>query len=228
MPNEFDNANRRNGQWARSAACLLISSAMITLAGCSLFVMGGQMLLGRPMIPASFDEFTKKSLKDDGVTAIVICEAPMGSDSETAALDQELQTEVTRRLKQHDIKVIDSHKVATWMDDNGGDWGGPAELFEKFKNADFLILVDVNEFSYLEKNSPDLYRGRSQIEVSVYENDEFDARIYTNEIDAVYPQRYPAMADRINQSAFRKRFVDHLSDQIARLFYEHRPEEAFD
>lgn len=207
---------------------LIFCSLACTTAGCSLFVMGGQMLLGRPKIPASFDEFTKKSMLDKGVKAVVICEAPMGSDHEAAALDQELQAEVSRRLKQHDIQVIDSHKVATWMDDNGGDWGGPKELFDQFDDADYLIFVDVNDFSYLEKNSPGLYRGRSQIEVVVYENSEFDSRIYSNTIDAVYPQQYPEMADRISEQAFRKRFVDNLSQKIARLFYEHRPEETFD
>ncbi len=207
---------------------LLLCGSVSTMVGCSLMVETGVMLMGRPKIPAAFEEFSKKSLGEKGVKAVVICEAPMGSDSEAAALDQELQAEVSRRFKQHDIQVIDSHKVATWIDDNGGDWGSPEELFEKFTDADFLVLVDVHEFSYLEKDSPGLYRGRSQIEVSVYENNEFDSRIFSNTIDSVYPRQYPEMADRISKHAFRKRYVDQLSTQIARLFYEHRPEETFD
>jgi len=219
---------RRRPQLLGWLTLLMLGGAASTMVGCSLMVETGVMLMGRPKIPAAFEEFSKKSLGDQNVKAVVICEAPMGSDSEAAALDQELQAEVSRRFKQHDIQVIDSHKVATWIDDNGGEWGDPEELFEQFKNADFLVLVDVNEFSYLEKDSPGLYRGRSQIEVSVYENDKYNSRIFSNTIDSVYPRQYPEMADRISKQAFRKRYVDQLSTQIARLFYEHRPEETFD
>lgn len=224
MLDENDWKSRRD-RLVRSVVCVAISSALFSLAGCSLFVMGGQMLLGRPTIPAAFTEFTKKSLGDKGTKTVVICKAPLGSDRQTAALDHELQAEISRRLKQHDIEVVNSGTVLSWIDDNGGEWGTPSELFDEFDEADFLIVVDVNEFSYLEKNSPGFYRGRSQIEVSVFENDDYDAKIFTHTIDSQYPEHNPEIADRVNPHAFRKRYVDHLSRRIARLFYDYRPEE---
>ncbi len=210
-------------------ACLFVTGfSLFSLAGCSLFVMAGTMLAGRPMIPSAFDEFTKKSLADKGVKTVVLCKAPHGSDGQAAALDQELQAEISRRLRQHDIDVIRSHKVAHWIDDNGGEWGGPEELFKQFPEADFLVQVEVEDFSYLEKNSPGLYRGRSHLEVSVFENKEYISKIYSNPVESVYPLRHEVMADRVSPASFRKRYVDHLSTRIARMFYKHRPEENFD
>jgi len=207
---------------------LLAAGLCSGLAGCSLFVMGGRMLMGDPKIPSAFDEFTHKSLAEPGTRTAVICTAPMGNSSEAAALDQEMQAEISRRLKQQEIDVIDSNKVASWVDDNGGDWGGPEQFFEEFDKADFLVVIDVNEFSYLERNSPNLYRGRANLEISVYENDEYLRKIYTNSIESEYPTQHPVFADNISESGFRKQYVDHLSSRIARMFYEHTQQETFD
>ncbi len=226
MSNEIapdSSANRRVPMVSLAlAACMLFC-----VSGCSLFVEAGTMILGRPKIPAAFDDATRKTLNGKDVKTVVICEAPMGTDAETAALDQELQAEVSRRLRQQDIGVVRSHKVASWIDDKGGDWGSPEELFEKFPEANFLVLLSVEDFSYLEKNSPGLYRGRCHLAVSVYENNEYNSKIYTRAIDSVYPKSNAQMADQLTHSAFRKRYLDHLSMQIARLFYDHRPEETF-
>lgn len=217
-----------NGRSFRLPTLLIVSCLASCLTGCSLFVMAGTMLQGRPTIPAAFDEFANKSLADKGKKALVLCKAPLGDDGQSAALDIELQAEVSRRLKQHEISMVDSHKVANWIDDNGGQWDNPTELFDEFKKADYLIVVTVNDFSYLEKNSPELFRGRSHIDIAVYENNDYHSKIFTNTIESVYPQQRPVMADRISKKSFRKRYIDHLSSQIARLFYEHRPEENFD
>lgn len=198
------------------------------LTGCSLIVMTGTMLQGRPKIPSAFDEFTKKSLAENGKKTLVVCKAPLGDDGQSAALDIEMQAEISRRLKQHEIDVISSHKVANWIDDRGGQWGNPTELFDEFEEADFLLIVNVNDFSYLEKDSPGLYRGRSHIEIEVYEKNEYRSKIFTHPIESVYPLRRPVMSDRVSKTVFRKRYVDQLSTQIARLFFEHRPEENFD
>ncbi|MFO1023283.1 MAG: hypothetical protein U0903_21725 [Planctomycetales bacterium] len=133
-------------------------------------------------------------------------------------------------MKAHKIDVINSGKITSWIDDNGGELGNLNELAEKIE-ADYLVRVDVDQFSYLEENSPNLYRGRCTGNVTVFEVIYSEKKVtkvkrlsevYSKRYTSVYPLHQPVPADQTSPIIFRKKYMDRVGDEISRMFYKHR------
>lgn len=214
----------------RVPAWLVLALLVAGLPGCSVGVMLGMMVMGRPLIPAALETMTGKSLAEEGKKVVVVCRAPQTMGDSALSID--LLTQVSRKLKLQEIDLVDPHKVATWVDDHGGTWDDVQELVDEFE-ADYVVAIEVDEFSYREINSPEMFRGRSKLTVRVYESQELDGvqhvpQIFYRPMESLYPLQKPVPVDRQSPRVFRRRYLDRLSDQIARLFYEHRPETTID
>ena len=139
----------------------------LSYTGCSLGVMMGKMFIGDPMTDSAFEAYTKKTLAEEGKRVAVICSSPEALKLEMSSLDMDLLSNVALRMRQHEINIVEPHEVARWIDDNGGaidllDLGTSVE-------ADYIVHIQIEEFTYKEENSPNLFRGRSSGNVSVYE-----------------------------------------------------------
>jgi hypothetical protein len=141
--------------------------------------------------------------------------------------------QLSRRLKAHDIDIIDAHKVATWIDDNGGidketELGAVGRQFK----ADYIILVNLEEFSIYESGSRELYRGRSKGNVVVAEmqtgedKKKFARKIYTKPFSSSYPSHQPISADTERREVFLMRYMDRVSRELAQLFHDYRLEDS--
>lgn len=230
---------------------LLVAMFVAPASGCQIIIGVLMMLRGRPLIEADFKEQTGKDMMDEGKRVIVLCTSPDKAKAEYSGIDIDLSTEITRRLKYEKIKIVDEHSVATWMDDQGGliDDESIAKAIRKFK-ADYVILIELEEFSYHEENSRELFRGRSrgtahvivlkQPKSTTKDGDKPAAskekskpadptpkRIYSRDFSSTYPVHQPVQSDSVSELAFRKQYVDRMADELARLFYDHRPGEDF-
>jgi len=191
--------------------------------------MGGKMLFGDPKITSVFEQRTRVNLVKDGKKIVVVCSTPEAIKVDLPSLNVDLLEGLTRRLKRHGIAVVKPDDVATWMDDNGGDWGSPTELAQQF-DADYIVYIDLHQFDFQEENSPTLFRGRAMGNVFGYRVQTVGQRkeaieVFTQEFTSVYPAMHPIETDRIMAKTFRKQFLDRVSGQLAQLFYSHRTSE---
>lgn len=238
----------RNPVWMVGLVCCLL----LELSGCSLFVMAGKMIQGDPVIGDEFKAWYGQSMAKSGKKVAVLCSTPEAIKSEFSSLDLDLATEINRKLSLHDVDVIKSHKIASWIDDHGGGNLDLKELGSEI-DADLVVAVKLEHFDFREENSPDLFRGRARGSIVVYEllrNDEkagpmFEAKpgsksdkskkdgksarevrsvreVFAKTFDSTYPPHQPIPLGQMQPETFRKKFLDRVGDELSRLFYKHK------
>lgn len=220
--------------WQRLFCTVLAVCLVWTSGGCQIIIGTLMILKGKPLLDANFKEKTRKSMEGNDKKVAILCSSPEKAKNEFPGLDVELITEITRRMHAHKINVIDEHKVGSWIDDRGGeiDEAEIDDLGHEF-NADYVVYIAIDEFRYKENNSPGLYRGVATGTVSVFEfkrdKDSSSKRpgkqIYVKPLQTEYPVNQPISAEQESASVFRKRFLGRVGEELARLFYDHRPGE---
>ncbi len=203
--------------------CLMITMA----SGCSLFVMAGKMLIGDPVVKSEFTRRTRVDLTKADKEVVVLCTVPEMMRSQHSAIDRDLVDAVLRRFRIKDIKYVPSREVDRWLSSVGGVWSSPQEIAEHF-DSNYIIHIDLESVSYMEENSPNMYRGNCQGNVYVYEIREIETQrnaflVFEHEFKSVYPQLYPVSADSTSLRTFQERYVTRISDELARLFYDSKP-----
>lgn len=213
--------------WRRRSLLGGLAIALLPFGlGCSLFVMAGKMIQGDPMDDSDFEEYSRKSLKEEGKKVAVLCSTPESIKSEFASLDADLLAELSRHLATEEIDVIPPHRVSSYADDHGGRIDDLGELADAV-NADYLIHVQIDNFDYREANSPNLFRGRCSGQVVAYEVEDTGGRtgarqIYSKSFTSVYPTHQPVSVEDVSATVFRKKYLDRIADELSRLFYKHR------
>ncbi len=215
------------GEWLCFGVCLL------GLAGCSLFVLAGKMILGDPAVPAAFEQSTGVELTEGDKKVVVLCSAPSMTEDGGRSINYEIVESVSRRMKRRGISLIDSNKVRTWMDDNGGRLDDPRDLAEDF-DADFIVYISLGRVTFREENSPSLYQGVANGEVFAYEvkrkkkkgekqSEEVETlEVFSQAFSTTYPDFHPISADQIESPRmFQKQFIDRICSQLAQMFYSH-------
>lgn len=192
----------------------------IACTGCKAVVFLGYLIGGPPSIEPEFDKQTKFSLKDDGKRIAVVCYAPKELKFDIEDVDVELARYVAMRLNGHGMKVIAPAAVQNWLDKND-DWDSPAEVGRALE-ADWVVYIDMQEYSLWEKGSMELRRGRTTAMIKVFDMNEGDGEeIFTKELVSVYPIRAPKPAHEMKRERFKSLYMSRLSDEIGQLFYEH-------
>lgn len=207
------------------AACLALTACSLT--GCSLVIMANKMLFGDPVVASAFRRATGNDLVKSGETVLVVCSVPHGVKSRFEGAEYEIVQKVTRQLKRQGIKVVNSNHVAEWMDNNGGMWDGPSELARAFE-TDYIVHLDLKQFSYEEPNSPNMYRGR--IAGTVYgfrvegTGETKQAwEVFSYGYSLTHPATRPFSREEIpTPEVFLRTCVDRASIELAQLFYDHR------
>lgn len=200
------------------------------LSGCSIGVMAGRLLTGDPKLPAAFRNMTKVDLTKGDHKVLVICSAPEFIQTNYSSLELDLIDGVTRRMKSQGVAVIEPDKVARWIDDRGGRWDSLTELADDF-DADYIVRIDLETFTYREPNSPKLLRGSSSGLVTAYEVKQIGGKattqqVFVNAFNSTYPNHMPVSEESRSEKVFRKEYLDRITEQLAQMFYDYRPEAA--
>ncbi|MBI5761807.1 MAG: hypothetical protein HZA46_25120 [Planctomycetales bacterium] len=221
-------ANRR---WALWLGVWLLASCQ---TGCQ--IVTGVMLIfqGRPELKSDFERQTRKSLMEKDRQVLILCTASESVAREFSAVDLDLNAAISRRLKNENVRLVDPHVAAKWIESHGGEVEDLTEIATELK-ADYVVQIRLDEFSYSNPNSPGMYQGTTQAKIQVFEFSPAEGdsktttarRIYSTPFTLKYPERQPVPADRESATVFRKRFTSQVSDGIAKLFYDHRPDEDF-
>ncbi|MGE4000919.1 MAG: hypothetical protein AB7I48_11940 [Planctomycetaceae bacterium] len=208
----------------------LLSLPMV--AGCAQMAVVGRVFYGDPKHDGIFEQITGSAL-DKGARVALVCTAPDSISTEYDMVSLDIQKELIRMMRKKGIDVIESAKVSTALDDNGGYFDLRAIV--DAVDVDYLFHVDVEQFSHLAPNSPQLYHGRATGYVYGYkiegENEQAAGKhavhVFEREFNSEYPGKHPVPADRTPERVFRNRFIQHLCSELGRMFYEFRTNETF-
>ncbi|WP_040592649.1 hypothetical protein [Schlesneria paludicola] len=193
----------------------------ITTCGCNYLMVFGYLLGGPPSVEPLFDKETKESMTDKGVKVVVVCFAPDDIKYNFESIDYELAQYVAFQLHSHKISVISPDLSKAWLEEHK-DWDKPEEIGAYFK-TNYVVYIDLNEFSLFEEGSTDLYRGKSEAIVSVYkmDDDEHGEKIFSAEKTSKYPLHQPVSSSDKTYNTFKGEYLTRLSDEIGRFFYEY-------
>lgn len=200
-------------------ALLLVGAGSMT--GCNAVILLGYLIGGPPAIEPDFHKQTSLKLDGRNTTVMVMCYAPTELRWDNDAVDYELAKHVAVRLNLNKIKVIDPDRVHAWLDKNK-DWQKAAEVGSEFK-VDYIIHIDLKDYSLFEEHSSDLYRGRADALITVVKMDE-DKKdgnvIYSKELVSRFPTKTPVSVYNYSYANFKKMYLSTLSNEIGVLFYE--------
>jgi hypothetical protein len=196
------------------------------LTGCNYLLFAGYLIGGPPSIEPDFDAETGLSMTDKDVTVAVVCYAPKDVKWDNANIDHDLAKKVAYRMFEKKIKVINPDRIRDWIDRNP-DWDSPDEIGAAF-GATYVVHIEVNKFSLYEKNSSELFRGRSDVLINVWQMDgETGEQIFTRDIESLYPRAVPRSTYDTKFTTFRREYMELLSDDIGKMFYEYYAGEDF-
>jgi hypothetical protein len=211
------------------ARLLALALGLVALAGCdprqALFFL-------QPMDPTVAPK--GPSLKNKRV--VLITKASPVATNDFPTIDRELNREVARILKEkiRHLDLVDQEKVWGW-DKTHPTWTEPSELAEKFE-ADLVIFLEIGEFAIQSPSSPDLYEGRSVVNIQVtelaYPKDDKGRPqkdrpkeaevVFRDEHPTTFPSRgpMPVSAD-FTRGSFKNRFLKLVANEISWSFVEH-------
>ena len=212
---------------------LLAAGLMIVQSGCVNFgVMMGKMLFGDPEVTSLFESKTGVALEDGEKRVAFVCTAPASTNDQFDSLQLDVQEEVVRRLRRKNVDIVRSDDVLNAMDSNGGRFDRNA-IARELGDVDYILHLDIEQFSLTEPASPDLYRGRASGMIYAYEVDRSEAgdgmvvQIFFRQLDSEYPRSHPMMSDQVSTRVFQRQFVDEMADTVGRTFYSVRTSELF-
>jgi hypothetical protein len=192
---------------------------LLAIPGCNYFLLLGYLIGGMPQIEPLFEKETRKSMTDRGVKVAVVCYASDELKYQFDNIDHIVASSVTKQLANKKIKAVDYAEVRTWLMNNP-DWDTAVEVGAEF-DVNYVVYVDISGFSLYERDSNTLFRGRCDAIVSVYEmeTDGDGKRIFSRELNSVFPLQVPRSASESSYDGFRGEYIFRLSDEIGRLFY---------
>lgn len=201
-------------------------------AGCAQMAVVGRIFYGDPKHDGIFEQITGEPL-DKGARVALVCTAPDSITTEYDMVSLDIQKELIRKMRQKDIDVVEPGAISTALDDNGGYFDLRAIV--DAVDADYLFHVDVEHFSHLAPNSPQLYHGHATGYVYGYKIEGANERsaerhaihVFEREFNSEYPGKHPVPADKTPERVFRNRFIAHLCSELGRMFYEFRTNETF-
>lgn len=218
-----------------AAHVLLVALLLANLSSCQIVVGVLQIAQGFPKTTCEFTKSTHgRKLTEKDKRVIVLSSSVDSARVEVPSLDIDIISAVSRQLKVANVKVVDDHKVAAWIDENDIITSATdlQPIGEHFK-ADFVILFTFDDFGFREENSPSLYRGHASGKVVVAEMLDDGIKpgkkrakvIYNKPFNSKYPQNRPVSIDQEGPDTFKQKFMAQLGQTLTRLFVDYRPED---
>ncbi|MBI3866350.1 MAG: hypothetical protein HY290_31095 [Planctomycetia bacterium] len=166
-----------------------------------------------------FQRTTKYALRGRRKVSLVYCSVSDGLRQDGQSVDYDIAKHVAYNLNGKKIKVFDPDRVYNWLDNHDG-WRKTSEIGAAFK-ADFIVHIDVMNYSIDESDDKDLYRARAECVVNVVkmDDDKNDGYvIYTVPIITNFPQNGSAILTDSSHAEFKKQFLLFLSNEVGRFF----------
>jgi len=132
------------------------------------------------------------------------------------------------------LNVARADDVINALESSGGEFDRDA-LAATLPDVDYIVHIDVERCTQTEDASPDMYRGRANGLIFVYEVDRSSEssasprvlQVFYQEFHTEYPSAQPIMADQMSARMFQSQFVDDLAITLSRTFYDIYASESF-
>lgn len=207
----------RAGYCARAMAGFAL---LIVLSGCNYLLLGMYLIGGPPSVEPLFDTETGLSMTDKDVTVAVVCVSPPDVRFAHSKVDHELGQFVASRMHLKGIQVINPDRIRDWLDKHP-DWDTPDEIGAAF-GVTYVVYIELNDFQLYEKHSERLFRGRSEVQVSVWQMEgETGEQIYSYDLESLFPRQIARSTFDTKYTTFKREYMEVLSEDIGQLFYEH-------
>lgn len=200
--------SRWNSRNLISAAALLCTVACVS--GCvSLAANLIHAVRGNDM-PAEF-----AGMEGKRVAVVCMTDAGLGNDATSSILRNNIQAGLSMNVE--DIDLVRSREVDQWLDVHTMDESDYVEIGKGVK-ADLLLAVEVTNLRL--KNGQTLFRGESDIAVTVYD--------IANEGRILFRKHFPEFAfpttdgkpvSETTETKFRSFYLAIVSNKVAGMFY---------
>jgi hypothetical protein len=192
-------------------ALLVWTLAASLVAGCQ-----GALLTALYVFQGNDDPAECKVLREKKVA--VVCRPVIELQYRNARADQDLANHVAALLKTNvpKIKMIEQRKVSQWIDENS--WNEYVQV-GKAVDADLVVGIDLERFDLYKGQT--LFQGRANATIKVYDCQTGDVVFEKRLPQCVYPPNREVSALDKPEGEFRREFLQVLSDQIGRYFYDH-------
>lgn len=205
----------------KSLALMGPLSGMILAAfsGCNLLLMQLGLLSGGGLVPPEYEGL-------EGQRVAVVCvsdSAIYGVGHEAELLARSTARMLGDRVKK--IEIIRHDEIDDWIDKN--DWN---ELdyreVGKGVKADRVVAIDLAGFRLHESQT--LYRGQASVTVKVLDMTQGGKEVFRRTLpDIKFPANGVYHSTETTEEAFRRAFLQVISQQVSRFFFEHDLSENF-
>jgi hypothetical protein len=190
---------------------LVVALCLLPLTGCIQFAANLMHVVSGPQVPAEF-----KGLDSKKVAVVAIDESGICNDEVTIRLAGLLRGVLSGKLKK--ATLVTHEEVEGWLHGKSSREQDFVEIGKGVK-ADYVIAVAIQNLKL--KDGQTLYRGRSDIEVTVWDVNE--AKIAYRK--ALPEYTYPVMAGQAttetDEDKFRRVYLMNVADKVGRFFYAH-------
>lgn len=220
------NSEDQHRMSRRQLQLLLLAAAVLLpgLSGCRFMVAVGKMVMGDPKNTSSFEQYTGTNLEESEDRLLIICTASHRVLVDFPSVQLDLSDRIARSLKNRGVQVVSADDVAAWYDDHG-EWGDYSELAAHF-DARYVMQLKLRTFSYIEPESTNLLRGRSEGTVKVYEAGGDGAapvrKVFERDLRVKFPEIYPVPRESRSDDLFVENLLDRVAQQTSLMFYDHR------
>ncbi len=195
----------------------LCGLALSCAAGCQAIGYGLASILPEPTerIPAEFNKL-------EGKKVAVVVWAPAETILQFPHMRLELASQVVYQMKQQvkAAQVQPAEPIATYQDRNlNWDAVPPPEIGKQF-GADYVVFVELLEYSTRDPKLPSLFHGRAKASVVVHDVADPTTRWSLTPAAAEYPTGYVKLPSS-DDLTIHHQMLEILAGQITSKFFEH-------
>ncbi len=205
---------------------LLTCAMLALLSGCiNAGTMIGKTLFGDPFQQSLFRQQTHVDLEKEEAEVALICTTSLEVSRDFDALHLDLQDELARRLRRHDIPVSSDTAVNDALATSGGVFDAD-RLSTAIPSARFLFHISIERLTIDVPNSTNLRQGVAHGSIRGYEvrRDEVSGltcavQVFEHPVKVEYPS-HPVPVEHLSEKLFVQQFIDKLTQQVGQVFYD--------
>lgn len=195
----------------------LCGLTLVCAVGCQAIGYGLYSVMPEPTekIPAEFNRLEAKK-------AVILVWAPSETMLQFPHIRLELASQTAYQMKQRlkTTEIVPADQVAAYQDRNlNWDALPPSEIGKHF-GADYVIFIELLDYSTRDPKLPTLFRGRSRASIVVHDSADPTARWSLTPAVAEYPAGHTRLPNADDMTIHRQ-MLEILGSQITSKFYDH-------
>jgi hypothetical protein len=175
-----------------------------------------------------------ESKKKEVTVAVMASFSHLEDRPEVLPADAEMAELVAQHMRlrcqanKEKLKLIPVAQVRSFQNKVGERNGVSAVDVGKHFKTDYVVFLDINALSLYEKKSyGQLYRGTTDIEISLYDmhKEEGEYKTFTKLYRCEYPGTGPQDAGSFSQVQFRSLFLTKVAREVSKIFIAYPSDE---